>query len=176
MVLESNVVDSEQLGMTGGRVVARLVRHLEAALDPLDLSLPQYRLLGFLAEGETPSSKLATSMAVSPPSVTAVVDGLVARGLVERRSDATDRRRFPLVLTDAGRDVLARANGAVGQRLGEILGYLDDRRAAAARTSLGHWQAGLDRHREAKRQAQAASAQSSPTSASAATTASTTAS
>jgi long-chain acyl-CoA synthetase len=148
-------VDEEQLGMSGGRVVARLVRHLEAALDPLELSLPQYRLLGFLAEGETPSSKLATSMAVSPPSVTAVVDGLVARGLVERRSDATDRRRFPLVLTDTGRDLLARANRAAGDRLGEILGHLDDRRATAARASLAHWQTGLDRHREAKRQREA---------------------
>jgi long-chain acyl-CoA synthetase len=145
-------VGAEQLGSTGGRVVARLVRHLEAALDPLDLSLPQYRLLGFLAEGETASSKLASSMAVSPPSVTAVVDGLVARGLVERGSDASDRRRLPLVLTVAGRELLGRANEAVGARLDEILGHLDDRRATAARTSLAHWQTGLDRHRGARLQ------------------------
>jgi len=38
-----------------GRVLARLIRHVDAALDPLGLSLPQYRLLAFLADGETAS-------------------------------------------------------------------------------------------------------------------------
>jgi long-chain acyl-CoA synthetase len=156
-------VEVEQLGAVGGRVVARLVRHLDAALDPVGLSVPQYRVLGFLAEGETASSKLASSMAVSPPSVTAVVDGLVARGLVERGADATDRRRLPLVLTGAGRKLLAQANAAVGARLDEILGHLDDRRAGAARTSLSHWQTGLDRHRERKLEERAQAAQTSAT-------------
>jgi long-chain acyl-CoA synthetase len=84
-----------------------------------------------------------------------VVDGLVARGLVERGSDTGDRRRLPLALTDAGRDLLAQANAAVGVRLAEILGHLDERRANAARASLAHWQTGLDRYRKAKLQHQA---------------------
>src|SRR6478672_1212823 len=87
-----------------GRVLARLIRHVEAALEPLGLSLPQYRLLAFLADGETASSKLAEIMAVSAPSVTSVVLNLEGRGLIERRPDPVDRRRQPLVLSGAGVD------------------------------------------------------------------------
>ena len=60
------------------RAVARLAKQVEVALAPLDLSLPQYRVLALLGDGSTASSVLARKLAVSPPSVTAVVDGLVA--------------------------------------------------------------------------------------------------
>ena len=62
------------------RAVARLAKQVEVALGPLDLSLPQYRVLALLGEGSTASSVLARRLAVSPPSVTAVVDGLVGAG------------------------------------------------------------------------------------------------
>src|SRR5438552_18615506 len=78
------------------RALARLARHVEHALDSLELSLPQYRLLSLLGDGSSASSALAGRLAVSPPSVTAVVDGLVTRGLVERHADAADRRRLTL--------------------------------------------------------------------------------
>jgi long-chain acyl-CoA synthetase len=57
--------------------------------------------------------------------VTAVVDGLVARGLVERRTVEADRRRVDHVLTDQGREVLDTADTAVNARLCEIAGHLD---------------------------------------------------
>ena len=43
---------------------------------------------------------------MSRPSITALMDGLITRGLVERRPD-----------TDDGRNVLQRADQAVGDRL-----------------------------------------------------------
>jgi long-chain acyl-CoA synthetase len=58
--------------------------------------------------------------------VTAVVDGLVARGLVERRNVVSDRRRVDHVLTDSGRRALVTADAAVGARLQEIAGYAPD--------------------------------------------------
>ena len=78
-----------------GRAVARLAKHVEKALSHNDLSLPQYRVLVLLADGSAVASALASKLAVSPPSVTAIVDGLVARGLVNRQNDAdagTDAR------------------------------------------------------------------------------------
>src|SRR4030095_7644591 len=94
------------------RALARLARHVETALDPLDLSLPQYRVLSLLGDGSSASSALAHRLAVSPPSVTAVVDGLVARALVTREADAGDRRRLTLQLTADGRKLLRAAEVA----------------------------------------------------------------
>ena len=131
------------------RALARLARHVETALDPLELSLPQYRVLSLLGDGSSASSALAGRLAVSPPSVTAVVDGLVARGLVERHADPSDRRRLTLVLTPAGLDLLRAAEGAVDARLGEVAQYLEDpSSAAAAIAALQQWNHALDTFRE----------------------------
>src|SRR4051812_30671619 len=129
------------------RAVARLAKQIEIAIGPLDLSLPQYRVLGLLADGSTASSVLARQLAVSPPSVTAVVDGLVGRGLVERRADPQDRRRLTLLLTGDGRRLLVAADAAAEARLDEIAEFLDELPAA-----LDGWNRALDRTREARLQ------------------------
>src|SRR6476646_10183440 len=108
------------------RAVARLAKQIEIALVPLDLSLPQYRVLALLGEGSTASSVLARRLAVSPPTVTSVVDGLVARGLVERQAAPEDRRRLTLLLTRDGKRVLAAADAAAETRLDEIAAFLDE--------------------------------------------------
>ena len=109
-----------------GGAVARLAKQVEVALTPLDLSLPQYRVLALLGEGSTASSVLARRLAVSPPSVTVVVDGLVGRGLVERQADPEDRRRLTLLLTRDGAKLLVAADAAAEARLDEIAAFFDD--------------------------------------------------
>jgi long-chain acyl-CoA synthetase len=136
------------------RAVARLAKQVEVAIAPLDLSLPQYRVLTLLADGSTASSVLARQLAVSPPSVTAVVDGLVGRGLVERRPDPEDRRRLTLLLTRDGKRILAAADTAAEARLDEIAGFLQtdgvDEPTAALAVGLDRWNAALDRNRAAR--------------------------
>jgi DNA-binding MarR family transcriptional regulator len=127
------------------RAVARLAKQIEIALVPLDLSLPQYRVLALLGEGSTASSVLARRLAVSPPTVTSVVDGLVGRGLVDREADPEDRRRLTLLLTREGTKLLAAADAAAEARLGEIAGYFDE-----AATGLDLWNIALDRNRDAR--------------------------
>jgi long-chain acyl-CoA synthetase len=106
-----------------GRVIARLARHVEVALTTVELTLPQYRVLIHLCEGREAASGLADKLAVSRPSVTGVVDGLVARGLVRRDHDSDDRRRVGHELTDAGRRVLAAADAEVKRRMEEIAAH-----------------------------------------------------
>ena len=106
-----------------GRAIARLAKHLEHGLAPVDLSVPQYRVLALLAGGPAASSWLADRLTVSPPSVTAVVDGLVARDLVVRNPDPSDRRRLNLELTESGRRLLVAADDSVNERLGQIAAY-----------------------------------------------------
>lgn len=129
------------------RAVARLAKQVEVAIGPLDLSLPQYRVLALLGDGSTASSVLARKLAVSPPTVTAVVDGLVARDLVERQADPEDRRRLTLLLTRDGKRVLAAADAAAETRLDEIAAFLDEPPEALA-AGLDSWNQALDRNRE----------------------------
>jgi long-chain acyl-CoA synthetase len=132
-----------------GRVIARLARQVELALTAVDLSLPQYRVLILLAEGNEAASALAEKLAVSRPSVTGVVDGLVARGLVGRITVPDDRRRVDHDLTDAGRRLLERAESEVQQRLAEIVAHRPER-ADEAFAGLAPWQEALDSRRSAR--------------------------
>lgn len=140
-----------------GRVIARLSKQLELALDEVGMSLPQYRLLGWLETGAQGSAKLAEHLAVTPPSVTALVDGLVRKGWVDRGSDPTDRRRLPLHLTPAGRDALQAADELVTGRLESVLTHVGERERTAATRGLRSWTLALDRARDARLSAPAAS-------------------
>jgi long-chain acyl-CoA synthetase len=123
---------------TAPRAAARLAKHLETALGTVELSLPQYRLLAYLDGGEAAASVLAGDLAVTRPSITALVDGLVARSLIERRADDADRRRVTHLLTDAGRALLQQADEAINERLAAIAGPM---------TALEEWGTAMDVHR-----------------------------
>lgn len=132
-----------------GRVVGRLARQLEVALAELDLTLPQYRIMSLLDDGSAAASKLADALAVRRPTVTAVVDGLVERGLLQRSPDPTDRRRVDHRLTPAGRALLATADLAVDGRLAAIAAAAPGT-AAEAIAALGAWRVALEAARDAR--------------------------
>ncbi len=118
----------DQIGDTdwqaAAHAAARLAKQVELALDAADLSLPQYRVMVFLAEGSAGASALAGTLAVSRPTITVVVDGLVAKGFVERQGDEVDRRKVHHRLTPAGRRSLEQADAVVSARLAELADHL----------------------------------------------------
>ena len=124
---------------TYGRVAAWLAKRVEVALGQVELTLPQYRVLGILAEGKAAASGLADRLAVRRPSITALVDGLVARGLVDRRQEDADRRKVEVRLTPEGVRTLAVADAAVDEYLVAIAGHLPDKEEAMALRSLELW-------------------------------------
>jgi long-chain acyl-CoA synthetase len=134
-----------------GRVAAWLSKRVEIALGTVDLTLPQFRVLGILAEGSSAASGLADRLAVRRPSITAIVDGLVARGLVDRRQEDSDRRRVTLRLTKDGETILAAADRAVDEYLVAIAGYLPSKDEAMALRSLKLWGRAMAAHREGPR-------------------------
>jgi len=138
---------------TYGRVAAWLSKRVEVALAGIDLTLPQYRVLGILAEGSAAASGLADRLAVRRPSITSLIDGLVARGLVDRRQEDADRRRVALRLTDEGTRTLAAADRAVDDYLVSIAGHLNDKDEAMALRSLELWARALTESRQGPRQA-----------------------
>jgi DNA-binding MarR family transcriptional regulator len=108
-----------------GRAVVWLARQVELVLADQDLSLAQYRVLALLADQPEVASALAEKLAVSRPSVTTVVDGLVARDLVERVHDTEDRRRVHHLLTRKGHGVLHRADEVIESGMRVVLEHLD---------------------------------------------------
>jgi DNA-binding MarR family transcriptional regulator len=136
---------------TYGRVAAWLSKRVEVALAQVELTLPQYRVLGILAEGSAAASGLADRLAVRRPSITALIDGLVARGFVDRRQEDTDRRRVELRLTPEGVSTLARADIAVDEYLVAIAGHLPDKEEAMALRSLELWARAMVESRQGPR-------------------------
>ncbi|HTT91271.1 MAG TPA: MarR family transcriptional regulator [Acidimicrobiales bacterium] len=142
-----------------GWTVARLARQVEVALVPLDLSPAQYRMLVQIARGTDASSSLAQKLAVSAPSVTSVVDGLVQRGAVERAHSVEDRRRIALALTGDGRFLLDSAESALRDRLQSIADELEeDDLVSGAIAALSLWGEALDRARARRHGERAATA------------------
>ena len=139
-----------------GRVAARLARQVEVGLAQVDLSLSQYRTLMLLDEGSAAASALADHLAVSRPSVTAVVDGLVARGLVERKPRRRrpapgrappHRRRAAGLLCQADRAVEARLRDIAGLPADEAAGRRGLRRSGAVADRAGRLPGGQEARR-----------------------------
>ncbi len=90
-----------------------LLRKLETELqEEVGLPLTWYDVLYQLSEmpdGGLRMQDLAARLLISRSGFTRLSDRMVAAGLVERRPCTTDRRGIFVVLTEAGRQTLARA-------------------------------------------------------------------
>jgi long-chain acyl-CoA synthetase len=127
-----------------GRTAARLAKQVELALATVDLSVSQYRLLVFLSDGPSQASALAERLIVSRPSVTALADGLVERGLVTRGGAEGDRRQVLHVLTDEGLRVLADADDAIETRLTNLAANVGENEQRRAFRGLEAWEKAMN--------------------------------
>lgn len=87
--------------------LSRLLRHnLRRVLGSagLDVSPEQYFMLYKLYQKDgVPQAQLADPAFGDYPNMTRMIDGLEKKGLVVRENDPSDRRRYMIMLTDAGR-------------------------------------------------------------------------
>jgi DNA-binding MarR family transcriptional regulator len=91
------------------------------------LSMARTKVLRRLCEqGPTRQSVLAADFALSPHSITDIVDGLERLGMAERRPDPVDRRAKLVAITDAGRTALDVANATWERLLTQIFGSLSE--------------------------------------------------
>lgn len=124
---------------TVATTIAGLARTFEVVLESQGLTIQKYRVLSYLAIEPSTPSELAYRLTVRPPTITRLVDGLVDRGLVERKTGDPDRRRSTLAVTRAGRTALSRANAAINEPLERISRHLDDSERAVAERGLLLW-------------------------------------
>lgn len=96
----------------------------EAWLE-LDLTIAQLKSLLFIAGQEvTNFKKLAAALAVTPASVTGIVDRLVEQGLVSRTENPEDRRMLLLKATERGATLLTKLRESRISHVSEILAQL----------------------------------------------------
>ena len=107
-------------------------RALQIESDGERLTIPQFRtmqILGRVKGSGATNLDLARKISVSPPAMTAMVDGLVDRGLATRTTDPENRRQVLILLTPAGFERLADTTNAVLDRLALGMAELSDQEA-----------------------------------------------
>ncbi len=107
-----------------------------AAVDELQISLSQLKALHALSDGELSMSALAERLRLSLPASSRAVDGLVTRGLLERRSCDEDRRARMVRLTPAGDAAVEQVHAARAAGLERFVDGLDDTQRAALAAAL----------------------------------------
>ena len=97
---------STDLGSRLRLAVLRLSRRLrqEAVGEVTSSQLSALSMLAY--RGEMTLGELAAIERVAPPSMTRIAARLSSRGLVERRSDSSDRRVARIAVSEAGRELL----------------------------------------------------------------------
>lgn len=106
-------------------LVMRAIRAEMRCQRGWDLSVPQFRTLAYLSYSQGVSlSDVADFIGLALPSMSKLVDGLVARQLVTRELSSGDRRRVTLALTPAGQATFQVARTAtqafLSRRLAEL--------------------------------------------------------
>lgn len=130
------MVDPHTRFVDAARSAVRVARVAANAVAELDLTLAQYRVLVFVEDTERSATEVARLLSVSPSTLTSVVDGLCARGLVERRGDPADGRRVLLSITDDGRRRVTAADEVVAEKLSSLLARLGSERSDTALDGL----------------------------------------
>lgn len=108
-------------------------RGLDDVLTETGLSYREFLVLAFTSADELSQQDVAKRLSIDPTLIVATVDTLEERGLLERTRDPRDRRRYVLVVTAAGRKLLATTAKLAAKAEGEFLAPLDD----AERRQLG---------------------------------------
>lgn len=85
----------------------RLRQEAVKAFQGLGLRLGQVAVLGFLDAGLSHPGEIADNLDYAPSLVSSLIASLEERGLIERRSDTSDKRKVVLELTREGQEILA---------------------------------------------------------------------
>jgi MarR family transcriptional regulator, lower aerobic nicotinate degradation pathway regulator len=114
-----------------GLLLARLGQEATArfrrSVRPLNLGAQQFIVLKQLeALGACSQGQLADALGIDYSNLASVTGELYRRELIERSRDEADRRRYVVELTQAGRQLLADADNAVGAGEEDMLSVLGE--------------------------------------------------
>lgn len=134
--------------ISGVSAVAFASRTIERSLE--HMTFPQFRVLYLIASSPERASRLAERAAVTPPSLTGILDGLVAKGWVERSNVDGDRRGVTLTITPSGQKAFDDARQATTAALDELFDHVDGKTKAKALAGLAALQQAMRSRSEAR--------------------------
>jgi DNA-binding MarR family transcriptional regulator len=108
--------------------LARRMRlRAESTLAPFGLRPRHLVALTVLRDhGGSTQQALSTTLQIDRTNLVGLLNELEAERLIERRRSSEDRRRHIVELTEAGRELLAKAEFALATVEDDVLGRLDD--------------------------------------------------
>ncbi len=108
-------------------LMPNMVRGLELELfSKMNITNSQYIvLMAIYAEGKVSMGQMAKMMHVTMPTVTGIVDRLVALKLLKRARDEKDRRKVYVCVTKKGLEMIQAVKGIIKKRWTPILEELN---------------------------------------------------
>jgi DNA-binding MarR family transcriptional regulator len=114
--------------------VSRMVHHMgESGLEKAGMSLAQYRILIHLffaqnmsERGELNPSEISERQGVSRNTISSLIRSLENDGLIDRRLDKEDRRKFNISLTEKGEAIVSQYSRAHFERVSQCFSGLTE--------------------------------------------------
>lgn len=154
MNMSEQSIDRGNLMYRLGLLTRRWRQVLDAEFQSAGLTDATWRPLlhlDFLGDG-TRQKDLAAAVGIEGPSLVRLLDTLVAKGLLERSEDASDRRAKLLSLTPEGRVAVARIRETVTALEDELLSPFSDGEIARVAGFIGRLESTVgDARRRRKR-------------------------
>ncbi|MDR3472916.1 MAG: MarR family transcriptional regulator [Devosia sp.] len=127
----SSVRMKDQLAYLIASLNRRLEGELEERLRPGGVPIEQFRILEVLDVHEKLAmGEIATMSLIEPPTLTKIVDKMVAEGLVYRAPDPEDRRRVLILTAPAGTALYKRLRGVSTAQEQRMVDYLSADKAS----------------------------------------------
>lgn len=136
--MENNIIDSvvENLLRVLPIIHKKLLK-IDLEIVNKDISRPHFVIMKILSESGTMSvTAIGEMAAISKPQMTHLIDMLVSLGIVERKSDATDRRVVNITLTGKGKMVLKECDRLIRDSVKTKLSCLKDEELEELSVSL----------------------------------------
>lgn len=118
----------------------------DAVGERLQLNPAERRCLAFVIDGPQPAGAIAQATGLTPAAVTALVDRLEKRGLLERTRSGEDRRRVMVAATEAGRRDALHYYAPIAAEGAGLLAAMDVRQLEAVAQFLERILALQERH------------------------------
>jgi DNA-binding MarR family transcriptional regulator len=115
----------------------QMEKAIEARLKPSGVAIERYRVLAALSLKDGRSmGDLAAQVFVDLPTLTKIIDRMVANAEVYRSPDANDRRRVLIFISERGQETFRTLRGLLQPNDETLIGSLDARQAQQLRTLL----------------------------------------
>lgn len=118
-------VSTYQTGLLQSRAYRAFTGFMTDFLSDMDLSLPQWIMLGVLYDnGTLQPVQIADQLGVKPPVATTLINDLERKRLLERKPHETDSRSSLITLTSRGRNIVSATEKRLHKELRTFMGEL----------------------------------------------------